>query len=40
MRGLGFEQCDADACAMRSVEARAVSIVIVVHVEDIFCDGA
>lgn len=39
MRGLGFEQCEADACVMRLVEAGAVSIVVVVHVDDIFAMG-
>ena len=37
-RSLGFEQCEADACVMRLVEAGAVSIVIVAHV-DIFAMG-
>ena len=33
MRGLGFEQCGADAFLTRLVEG-AVSIVVVVHVDD------
>ena len=36
MRSLGFEQCTADACAMRLVEDGVVSIVVVAHAEDIF----
>ena len=39
MRGLGFEQCKADACVVRLIEEGGVSIVVVIHVDDIFCDG-
>ena len=39
MRSLGFEQCAADACVMRLVEDGVVSMVIVVHVDDIFSTG-
>ena len=38
MRGLGFEQCGADAFLTRLVEG-AVSIVVVVHVDDIIAMG-
>ena len=41
MMGLGFEQCEPNACVMRLVEAGGVSIVVVVvvHVDDIFAVG-
>ena len=39
MRCLGFEQCAADACVMRLVENGTVSMVVVVHVDDIFSVG-
>ena len=39
MRSLGFEQCAADACVMRLVEDGVVSMLVVVHVDDIFCIG-
>ena len=40
MKALGFEQCEADACAMHLVEDVAVSAVVVVHhVDDIFAIG-
>ena len=39
MKILGFEQCPADACVMRSIESGSVSIVTVVHVDDIFAGG-
>ena len=39
MRGLGFEHCTADACVMRLVENGTVSMVVVVHVDDIFFVG-
>ena len=39
MKALGFEQCNADACAMRLVEDGGVSVVVVVHVDDIFAIG-
>ena len=36
MKNLGFEQSPADACVMRLIESGSVSIVTVVHVDDIF----
>ena len=39
MKSLGFEQCLADACVMRLVESGSVTIVTVVHVDDIFAVG-
>ena len=36
LRGLGFEQCEADACVVRLLGKGAVSIEVVVHVGDIF----
>ena len=39
MKALGFEQCEADACVMRLVEDGGVSVVVVVHVDDIFVIG-
>ena len=36
MRCLGFEQCAAGACVMRLVENGTASMVVVVHVDDIF----
>ena len=39
MRGLGFEQCQADACVTRLVEAGGDSIVVVVHVDVIVAMG-
>ena len=36
IKGLAFEQCDADACGMHLVEAGGVSIVVVVHADGIF----
>ena len=39
MKALGFEQCEADACVMRLVEDGGVSVVAVVHVDDIFAIG-
>ena len=39
MKALGFEQCAADACVMRLVEDGGVSVVVVVHVDDIFAIG-
>ena len=38
-KALGFEQCEADACVMRLVEDGGVSVVVVVHVDDIFAIG-
>lgn len=39
MKGLGFQQCGANAYVMRLVKAEAVSIVVIVHVDDIFAIG-
>ena len=39
MKALGFKQCEADACVMRLVEDGGVSVVVVVHVDDIFAIG-
>ena len=39
MKSLGVEQSPADACVMRLVESGSVSILAVVHVEDIFAVG-
>lgn len=39
MKCLGFESCAADACVMRLVEDGAVTMVVVVHVDDIFSIG-
>ena len=39
MRSLGFEQCAADACVMHLVEDGVVSMVVVVHVGDVFSIG-
>ena len=39
MRSLGFEQSAADACVMCLVEDGVVSMVVVVHVDDIFSIG-
>ena len=39
MKALGFEQCEADACVMRLVEDGGVSVVVVVHVHEIFAIG-
>ena len=39
MRGLGFEQCEVDACVMRLLKEGSVSIVVVVHVDDISAMG-
>ena len=39
MRSLGFEQSAADACVMRLVEDGVVSMMVVVHVDDIFSIG-
>ena len=39
MKSLGFEQSLADACVLRLVESGTVSIVTVVHVDDIFAVG-
>ena len=40
MKNFGFEQSPADACVMRLIESGSVSIVTVVHVDDIFAVGA
>ena len=39
MRGLGFEQCEAEACVVRLVEEGAVSVVVVVHVDNFYAMG-
>ena len=39
MKSLGFEQSLADACVLRLVDSGTVSIVTVVHVDDIFAVG-
>ena len=39
MKALGSERCEADACVMRLVENGGVSVVVVVHVDDIFAIG-
>ena len=39
IKALGFEQCEADACAMRLVGDGEVSVVVVVHVPEIFAIG-
>ena len=39
MECLGFEQCAADACIMRFMEKGAMTMVVVVHVDNIFSIG-
>ena len=39
MKSLGFEQCLADACFFRLIEDGVVSIIAVVHTDDIFAAG-
>ena len=39
IKSLGFEQSLADACVSRLIEAGSVSIIAVVHVDDIFAVG-
>ena len=39
LKSLGFEQCLADHCVFRLLEAGSVSIIAVVHVDDIFAVG-
>ena len=39
MKILGFEQSPADACVMRLIEPGSVSVVTVVHADDIFAGG-
>ena len=39
MKSLGFEQSPVDACVMRLIESDLVSMVAVVHVDDIFPVG-
>jgi len=39
MKSLGFERCLADACLFRLVENGKVSIMAVVHVDNIFAAG-
>ena len=38
-KSLGFEQSPINACVMRLIESGSVSIVTVVHVDDIFAVG-
>ena len=40
MNSLGFEQSRADACVVRLIESGSVSIVTVVHADDIVAVGA
>lgn len=39
MKSLGFKQCKADTCVMRLVDGGEVTMVVVVHVDDIFSIG-
>ena len=39
MKSVGFAQSLADACVSRLVESDSVSIVTVMHVDDIFAAG-
>ena len=39
MKALGFEQCEADACVMGLMEDGGVSVVVIMHVDDIFAIG-
>ena len=39
LKSLGFEQNLADACVFRLIEAGSVSVIAVVHVDDIFAVG-
>ena len=39
MKRLGFEQCAADACVFRLIENGKVTLIVIVHVDDIFCAG-
>ena len=39
MKSLGFEQCLADACVLRLMEEGSMSMIAVVHVDDIFTVG-
>ena len=36
MKTLGFEQCAVDSCVLRLIENETVSVIAVVHVDDIF----
>ena len=36
MMGVGFDQCEADACVIFLVESRVLSFVVVDQVDDIF----
>ena len=40
MKSFGLEQCPPDTCVMRLVESGTVSIVTVVHADDIFAVGS
>lgn len=39
LKSLGFEQCAADACVLRLVENGSVTLVIAIHVDDLFTCG-
>ena len=39
MKSLGFEQSEADPCVLRLQGDGIVSVVVVVHVDDIFAAG-
>ena len=39
MKAPGFEQCEVDACVIRLVEDGGASVVVVLHVDDIFAIG-
>ena len=39
MVGLGFEQCETDPCMFRMVESSDVTMLVVVHVDDVFSIG-
>ena len=40
MVGLGFGQCETDPCMFRVVESTNVTMLVVVHVDDVFSIGA
>ena len=40
MIGLGFEQCKVDSCVFRLIENGVVTMVVVVHVDDVFSIGS
>ena len=39
MRNLGFKQCPADSCVLRSMETGNFSLMVVIHVDDILVVG-